>query len=93
MELAVRTLQCPVIANGNVVDPATALAYHGKTNAADATDAEPSVTHGSSAITRAFQGKLVKSPTHRDLLEYIMELSTELPASTRRSIPSSMCSG
>ncbi len=78
--LAVRTLQCPVIANGNVVDPATALAFQGKTNAAGLMVGRGAIRNPwlFGQITCAFQGKPVESPTHRDLLEYIMELSTEL---------------
>lgn len=80
VKLAVETLACPVIANGNIVDSETAVAYHGKTAAAG-------LMIGRGAIRNPWLFDQVKAaftetdpplPTHRDLLEYIRELSEEL---------------
>lgn len=80
VKLAVDALPCPVIANGNVVDTATALAFHGKTSAAGLMIGRGAIRNPwlFDQIVSAFLGKPVKSPTHKDLMEYIVELSAEL---------------
>lgn len=80
VKLAVDTLSCPVIANGNVVDPATALSFHAKTSAAGLMVGRGAIRNPwlFGQIKDAFLGKKTSQPTHRDLLEYIMELSGEL---------------
>ena len=80
VKLAVEAMPCPVIANGNVVDTATALAFHGKTSAAGLMVGRGAIRNPwlFSQIESAFLGKPIDVPTHRDLLDYIMELSEEL---------------
>lgn len=80
VKLAVETLPCPVIANGNVVDPETALSYHGKTQAAGLMIGRGAIRNPwiFSQIESAFLKKSPVAPLRRDLLEYIMELSEEL---------------
>jgi len=80
VKLAVDTMHCPVIANGNVVDPATALAFHGKTGAAGLMVGRGAIRNPwlFGQITAAFNGTRPQAPTRRDLLDYIMELSGEL---------------
>ncbi len=80
VKLAVETMSCPVIANGNVVDTETALAFHEKTGAAGLMVGRGAIRNPwlFSQISAAFLGKPIASPTRRDLLDYIMELSEEL---------------
>ena len=80
VKLAVETMPCPVIANGNVVDPATALAFHEKTGAAGLMVGRGAIRNPwlFGQIAAAFGRIVVPTPTLRDLLEYIMELSEEL---------------
>ncbi len=80
VKLAVDTMPCPVIANGNVVDSATALSFHEKTSAAGLMVGRGAIRNPwlFGQIQSAFHGKPIAIPTHRDLLEYIMELSEEL---------------
>ncbi len=80
VKFAVETMPCPVIANGNVVDPATALAFHEKTGAAGLMVGRGAIRNPwlFGQIAAAFTGTSAPAPTLRDLLEYIMELSTEL---------------
>lgn len=80
VKLAVETMPCPVIANGNIVDAATALAYHRKTSAAGLMVGRGAIRNPwlFGQIKAAFDGSTAICPTHRDLLEYIMELSEEL---------------
>ena len=80
VKMAVETMSCPVIANGNVVDPATALAYHRETGAAGLMVGRGAIRNPwiFRQINGAFLGETVPLPTHRDLLAYIMELSDEL---------------
>jgi len=80
VKLAVDTMPCPVIANGNVVDTATALAFHEKTSSAGLMVGRGAIRNPwlFDQIKSAFLGKPVTTPTHRDLLDYIMDLSTEL---------------
>ena len=80
VKLAVETMPCPVIANGNVVDPATALAFHGKSGAAGLMIGRGAIRNPwlFGQISAGFTGTQPYIPTLRDLLEYIMELSEEL---------------
>lgn len=78
--LAVAAMRCPVIANGNVVDAATALAYHEKTGAAGLMVGRGAIRNPwlFGQIAAAFAGGEAPTPRRRDLLAYIMELSEEL---------------
>ena len=80
VKLAVETMPCPVIANGNVVDADTALAYHRQTAAAGLMVGRGAIRNPwiFALIAAAFAGKEAPSPTRRDLLDYIRELSEEL---------------
>jgi tRNA-dihydrouridine synthase C len=80
VKLAVETMPCPVIANGNVVDAETALAYHRQTGAAGLMVGRGAIRNPwiFARIAAAFSGKEPTSPTRRDLLDYIRELSEEL---------------
>ncbi len=80
VKLAVDTMPCPVIANGNVVDTTTAIAYHRNTGAAGLMVGRGAIRNPwlFGQIADTFLGKPPFVPTHRDLLEYVMELSEEL---------------
>ena len=80
VKLAVETMPCPVIANGNVVDAKTALAYHRQTAAAGLMVGRGAIRNPwiFDRIAAAFSEKETPNPTHRDLLDYIRELSEEL---------------
>lgn len=77
---AVETMRCPVIANGNVVDVSTALAYHERTGAAGLMIGRGAIRNPwiFSQVTAAFEGRQIPAPTHRDLAGYIRELSDDL---------------
>ena len=89
VKLAVDTMPCPVIANGNVVDPSTALSFHGKTAAAGLMVGRGAIRNPwlFGQIAAAFLGEPVTIPTHRDLLEYIMELSDDLAREAPSFVP------
>jgi tRNA-dihydrouridine synthase len=80
VKLAVETMPCPVIANGNVVDAETALAYHRQTGAAGLMVGRGAIRNPwiFRHIAAAFSGQETPAPTRRDLLDYIRELSEEL---------------
>jgi tRNA-dihydrouridine synthase len=80
VRLAVDTMLCPVIANGNIVDAATALAFHQKTQASGLMVGRGAIRNPwiFAQIQHAFEGKPVPPKTRRDLQEYISELSSEL---------------
>ena len=80
VKLAVETMPCPVIANGNVVDPATALSFHSQTSAAGLMVGRGAIRNPwlFGQVSAAFLGETPTRPSFRDLLEYIMELSQEL---------------
>ena len=80
VKLAVETMPCPVIANGNVVDAETALAYHRQTGAAGLMIGRGAIRNPwiFARIAAAFSGNEPPEPTRRDLLAYIRELSVEL---------------
>jgi tRNA-dihydrouridine synthase C len=80
VKLAVDTLSCPVIANGNVVDRTTALQYHQQTKAAGLMIGRGAIRNPwlFSQISAAFEKTAPFQPSYRDLLAYIHELSEEL---------------
>lgn len=79
VRFAVETMPCPVIANGNVVDLATAISYHRKTGAAGIMIGRGAIRNPwlFEQIKAAYESTTAPTPTHRDLLEYIQELSEE----------------
>ena len=83
VKMAVESLPCPVIANGNVVDVATGLAYLRKSTAAGLMIGRGAIRNPwlFSQLRAAFEGKEAASPSCRDLLEYVMLLHDELAAS------------
>ncbi len=80
VKLAVESLSCPVIANGNVVDRTTAINYLQQTNAAGLMLGRGAIRNPwlFSQIISAFENTTPFQPTYRDLLAYIHELSDEL---------------
>lgn len=88
---AVETLPCPVIANGNVVDVSTGLAYHRKTRAAGLMIGRGAIRNPwiFGQLAAAFRGETPAAPSHRDLLAYVTELYHELAGETRRFNPNS----
>jgi tRNA-dihydrouridine synthase C len=87
--MAVETLPCPVIANGNVVDVSTGLSYLAKTQAAGLMIGRGAIRNPwiFSQLIAAFEGTPPPAPSHRDLLGYVMELYDELASETRKLIP------
>lgn len=85
VKLAVETLPCPVIANGNVVDVATGLAYLKKSGAAGLMIGRGAIRNPwlFSQLRSAFAGEEeVKETSCRDLLGYVLRLYDELAAFT-----------
>jgi tRNA-dihydrouridine synthase C len=82
-------MACPVIANGNIVDVSTGLAYHQQSAAAGLMIGRGAIRNPwiFSQLTAAFEGTPAPAPSHRDLLEYVTELYDELARETRRFLP------
>lgn len=82
--LAARVMRCPVIANGNIVDAATALAYHRLTGASGLMVGRGAIRNPwiFSQVDAAFSGAASPVPSHFDLLEYINELYDAVAAET-----------
>ena len=91
VRMAVETMSCPVIANGNVVDTATGVAYLAQTAAAGLMIGRGAIRNPwiFSQLRAVFEGKTPPAPTHRDLLDYVCELYDELARETRKFIPES----
>ena len=89
VRMAVETMACPVIANGNVVDVRTGLAYHGMTGAAGLMIGRGAIRNPwiFPQLKAAFTGGEPPAPSHRDLLGYVIELYDELARETRKFIP------
>lgn len=89
VKLAVETMPCPVIANGNIVDTGTALAYHRKTSAAGLMIGRGAIRNPwiFARITAAYSGIETPAATRRDLLDYIRELSEELAREAPNFVP------
>jgi hypothetical protein len=85
----VATLACPVVANGNIVDEATALAYHQKTQAAGLMVGRGAIRNPwiFDQLRAAFEGSPKPQPTHRDLLAYVEHLYAEIADSTSKFSP------
>ena len=89
--MAVAAMPCPVIANGNVVDTLTGLALLTQTGAAG-------LMIGRGAIRNPWLFAQLRAvadhtappvPSHRDMLEYVLELYDEIAGATRRFAPDS----
>ncbi len=89
VRMAVDALPCPVIANGNVVDVSTGLAYLSKTKASGLMIGRGAIRNPwiFSQLIAAFDGSTPPAPCHRDLLGYAIELYDELARETRKLIP------
>jgi len=89
VKMAVETLPCPVIANGNVVDVATGLAYLAQSGAAGLMIGRGAIRNPwiFEQLRAAFAQKPVFQPTRRDLLTYTQELYDELARETKRFNP------
>jgi len=91
VQLAVETMSCPIIANGNVVDAETGLAYLQQSSAAGLMIGRGAIRNpwifGQLAAT--WEGTTAPQPTHRDLLEYVTDLYHELAKESRNFIPES----
>lgn len=89
VRMAVETLPCPVIANGNVVDVPTGIGYHRRTEAAGLMIGRGAIRNPwlFDQLRAAFSGKEGFEPARRDLLAYVLELYDELARETKRFIP------
>ncbi|MBK1882250.1 tRNA-dihydrouridine synthase family protein [Luteolibacter pohnpeiensis] len=88
---AVATMPCPVIANGNVVDVPTGLAYLQQTNAAGLMIGRGAIRNPwiFSQLIAAFEKRDSIAPTRRDLLDYIFDLYDEMARETLKFDPMS----
>jgi tRNA-dihydrouridine synthase C len=91
VRMAVETLSCPVIANGNVVDTATGMAYLDQTGAAGLMIGRGAIRNPwiFPQLRALFENETPFAPSHRDLLSYVCELYDELARETRKLIPES----
>ncbi len=89
VSMAVETMDCPVIANGNIVDTSTGLVYQELTAAAGLMIGRGAIRNPwiFAQMRAAFEGTPPPEPSHRDLLAYVSELYDELARETRRFIP------
>lgn len=80
VRMAVEIMDCPVIANGNVVDPRSARAYLEASNAAGLMVGRGAIRNPwiFRDLIDAFEGRDGGPRTHRDLMEYIFELDEEI---------------
>jgi tRNA-dihydrouridine synthase len=86
---AVSVMDCPVIANGNVVDTATGLAYLAQTGAAGLMIGRGAIRNPwiFTQFREVFAGSDTTAPTYRDLWEYVIELYDELARETPKFNP------
>ena len=86
---AVEAMPCPVIANGNVVDAETGLSYLAQTGAAGLMVGRGAIRNPwiFSQLTAAFAGTPAAAPSHRDLWQYVLELSDEIARETPKFNP------
>ncbi len=91
VRMAVETMACPVIANGNIVDTATGLAFLNQSSAAGLMIGRGAIRNPwiFSQLAAVHDGTEPPAPRHRDLLEYVIELYDELARETRRFQPES----
>ena len=84
VRMAVWTMPCPVIANGNVVDVGTGLSYLAQTGAAGLMVGRGAIRNPwiFSQLAAAMTGGESPAPTHRDLWEYVLELYDEIARET-----------
>ncbi|MEO8616683.1 MAG: tRNA-dihydrouridine synthase family protein [Luteolibacter sp.] len=89
VKTAVAAMGCPVIANGNVVDPETGLRYLKETGAAGLMVGRGAIRNPwiFSQLRAAFEKSESPAPTYRDLWEYVTELYDEIARETVRLVP------
>jgi tRNA-dihydrouridine synthase len=89
VRMAVETMGCPVIANGNIVDTETGLAYLEQTGAAGLMIGRGAIRNPwiFSQLRAVFEQSPPLRPSHRDLLGHVIELYDELARETRRFVP------
>ncbi len=89
VRMAVETMPCPVIANGNVVDVETGKSYLSKTGAAGLMIGRGAIRNPwiFSQMIASFDSGEPPAPSHRDLLGYIRELYDELARETPKFDP------
>jgi tRNA-dihydrouridine synthase C len=89
VRMAAESMPCPVIANGNVVDTATGRAFLEQSRAAGLMIGRGAIRNPwiFSQLRAVFDGTPPPAPSHRDLLEYVMELYEEIARETRRFLP------
>jgi tRNA-dihydrouridine synthase len=89
VKLAVETLPCPVIANGNVVDVPTGHGYLVRTGAAGLMVGRGAIRNPwlFAQLRASFAGEPKPTPTHRDLHTYVCEPYDELARETKRFDP------
>lgn len=77
---AVETLDCPVIGNGNIVDPTTADAFLKQAGPAGLMIGRGAIRNPwiFDQIRGYLDSNTYQRPSHRDLLKYIHELSSEI---------------
>lgn len=80
IRMAVQALDCPVIANGNVVDVATGLAYLDQTGADGLMVGRGAIRNPwiFQQLTQKLEGGEPSKPSFRDLLAYIEDLYEEI---------------
>lgn len=80
VKMAVGTMPCPVIANGNVVDVETGLSYLAQTSAAGLMVGRGAIRNPwiFSQLAAALAGTPQVVPTYQDLWKYVLELYDEL---------------
>lgn len=86
VRMAVEVMNCPVIANGNVVDVSTGLAYLAQTGAHGLMVGRGAIRNPwiFDQLRAAMTGLPVGQPRCRDLLGYILRLYEELAATAKK---------
>lgn len=86
---AVQSMPCPVIANGNVVDAETGLAYLTQTGAAGLMIGRGAIRNPwiFSQFTAAFDSSPAPVATYQDLHEYVLDLYAEIARETPKFNP------
>ena len=86
---AVAELDCPVIANGNVVDVPTGLSYRDQTGAAGLMIGRGAIRNPwiFDQLRAAFQGRAPFHPVGHDVLGYVRRLYDQIAADTPRYVP------